>query len=175
MAKGNPNPELHIENLQPQEAAITHGVTRWQSRCLAPPCKKCLEKSRCPDYEEGATCRAAEKYKGEVVSKLMALPQIEAEDAPLIHEFAQLVVGLQIVDHWIANVGPFTTDKQGHQDLQPVFSRRLAISNSMARLADRLGLTPLARKSLSDSGGAPSPLATAIIEVAAKEGGADEG
>jgi hypothetical protein len=59
----------------------------------------------------------------------------------LVHEFAQDVAYLFIIDRWISHASALRDNGQ-EVDLQAVLKRRWTIAESMRRLAESLSITP---------------------------------
>ncbi|MBM3891675.1 MAG: P27 family phage terminase small subunit [Verrucomicrobia bacterium] len=166
--------ERSLANLSPQNS-LTHGARRWLSRSLAPPCDRCIGRDRCEDFEAGSTCKIAEAYRDSIVAEINALPHIQPTDAPLVAEYAQLATCLRIIDAYLGLAGPFLPGvESGYAEMQPVFTKnRLAVSNSLTRLASELGLSPMSRARIGKDPerGPASAIAAAIRAIANEKPG----
>lgn len=162
-----------LANLKPDRLAATkHGLTTFLTRAIAPPCRFCIAKSECDRFREGnATCILAEEYQAEVTAQIMALPQIQPEDRPLVLEYAKTATALTIIDRYVAHASPLLpgSDK-GYLDVQPVMKQRAGLSSQLVKLADALGLSPAARAKLKvgerDKQGG---LAAALAEISRRQ------
>ena len=83
-----------------------------------------------------------------MISKIVKLPWIRAEDMALIELYVRNWVFLFIVDKWLSIVGPFRLDDKEGLSVKGVLKQRWVAENAMARLANQLGLSPEARKNL---------------------------
>lgn len=154
------------------EAALTHQGFRWRAG-LAPLCRRCACKERCPTYDPqdaDRQCPEALEAEAAIFTEIMGLEHIRPEDAPLAAEHARSIVFLNIIDAWISAVGPFIADaRKGTLDVQPVLKSRWSVANAVQRSGDRLGLNPVARAKLKAVTGAVSPLAAAVLALEAGE------
>jgi len=145
-----------LANLQspPEKLAATkHGLGRFLSSAIAPPCRVCIARTTCDRFRDGdATCIVAEEYQAQVIADLMVLPQIQAEDEPIVREYSKWATALLILDKYIANASPLLPGSdQGFVDVQPALKERVKISSHLLKCADALGLSPAARAKLKVS------------------------
>jgi len=92
---------------------------------------------------EDKFCKAVDEIKEEVIEELSQIEYLQGiHNKILIHEFAQDVAYLFIIDRWISYVSPLHNHKQLEIDFQPVLKRRWTIAESMRRMAETLSITP---------------------------------
>lgn len=97
----------------------------------------------CEECDEDSThCLAVENIKLQVMENLSQLEYLKGMPGQiLVHEFAQDVAYLFIIDRWISHASALRDN--GHEvDLQAVLKRRWTIAESMRRLAESLSITP---------------------------------
>jgi P27 family predicted phage terminase small subunit len=106
------------------------------------------------------------EYQHLVFNRIAALPQIEVEDLPLVHEYAVAATGLRIVDLWLSEVGTFLKGAKGEIKPQPILHWRKELVSQLVTISRELGLSPTARARLvRPEGGQGSGLAAAILEL----------
>jgi len=108
-------------------------------------------------------CEAIDVLTEEMEAELMSLPHIEACDLFLVRQFIKFVTFQIVVDRWLEK-NDIVKEKNGELKLQGVFDKYFILSNSLQRLADRLGLSPVGRKQLK-SVGKITDLATTLAEI----------
>ena len=92
--------------------------------------------------ENDPYCKAVEEIKNQVIEDLSNIDYLQGiHNHIMIHEFAQDVAYLFIIDRWISHASVLH-DSGKEIDLQPVLKRRWTISESMRRLAESLSITP---------------------------------
>lgn len=155
-----------LANLSP-DASITHGLSRYLSRSIAPPCVRCAAREECEEFRDGATCIVAERHQAQIVRDLRALPHLGAVDLPLVHEYAKVATAIVIADTYLARTGPLLPgDDKGLLEYQPAMQTRLKLSERLEKLAGTLGLTPVMRAKLAaKEGNGAADLAVAIREL----------
>lgn len=104
-----------------------------------------------PDCGCEKKCKAIDTWLEESETQLMNLPHIEASDLFLVRQFLKFLGFQVVVDRWLEK-NNIVKETDGELKLQSVFDKYFILSNSLQRLADRLGLSPLARKQLKSSG-----------------------
>ena len=152
----------------PGEAALTHQSHRFLAHALAPACSRCVVNGPCERFTEGGTCSLAEEAQAEVLAGVLALPHVQDEDLPLCREYAKTVVGLAIVDRYLAATSPFLPGAEsGYLESQPVLKTRQGLSSALVRLAGELGLSPASRHRLRSDpdNGAAGELGRVLAEV----------
>ena len=129
----------------PELARLSHQGRRWMERSLAPSCDACIARATCDAFEAGATCAIAEAHQEALLEAVR--PEVDTTPAlePLVREYCKLVVGIGIIDTYIAHGSPFLPGAPAYLEEQPVFGLRLRMSGRMEALADKLGLTPAAK------------------------------
>jgi len=155
-----------LANLSP-DAAITHGLSRYLSRSIAPPCKRCAAREECEEFRDGATCIIAERHQAQIVRDLRALPHLGDVDLPLVHEYAKVATAICIADTYLSRTGPLLPgDDKGLLEYQPAMKERLKLSERLEKLAGTLGLTPVMRAKLAaQQSGPASALAAALKQL----------
>lgn len=163
--------EMSASALEQRELApVTYGGYRYLRIGIAPPCCICAFAKECEGYSEGAKrCALIEEMVEDLIREIMALPHVRDEDILLVEELARSKTFLWVIDRWLARVGPFKEEPLKERRLEPqgILKQRWVAANSMARLADQLGLSPSARARLGLDKRAESGLAVraARIEV----------
>ncbi len=149
-------------------AHLRHGGYSYLRGGPMPGCDRCLigQKGQCEKYDKTRSdCVIGLQALDEEVSRITNLPWIRPEHGALVEEFARARIFLFLVDRWLMAVGPFRLGGDGDLDVRSVLKTRTTISNSMARFAEQLGLTPLSRKTL----GLPLMEEAEPVDVAALE------
>lgn len=132
-------------------ARFSHGGYSYLRTANVPPCRVCVigQKGGCPKYRpEAESCEIALEAQDEMISKIVKLPWIKPEDMPLIELYVRDWTFIFILDKWLSIVGPFRTDEKEGLSTKGVLKMRWVAENSLARLANQLGLSPEARKTL---------------------------
>lgn len=161
-----------LANLTDTTCATKHGLSAFfqgtPGAAIAPPCRHCIIRARCERYEEGETCAVAEEHQAALVGEIMALPQIEPQDFPLVAEYAKLATALQVADTYLANAGPLLPGADaGYLEVQPLLKERTRLSGALVKLASELGLSPTARlrAAAASRGAAVNPWAAAVLDA----------
>ncbi len=155
----------------PELARLSHQGRRWMERSLAPSCDACIARATCEAFEAGATCAIAEAHQDALLQSVRAEVDVTPAVEPLVREYVKLVVGLGIIDTYIAHGSPFLPGAPAYLEEQPVFGLRLRMSGRMEALADKLGISPAAkfRMRADEKATAGDILAAALAEVKASE------
>ena len=161
---------LEEHRCPPGEAHLTHGATRMLSTGLAPPCRLCVARDGCENFDaEAVGCVIVEAEQTRLVASVAALPHITETDLPAVREWALLSVTCTVIDRYVGHRGMFSETKGG-LDVQPVLRFRLTLSNRVSSLADALALTPAARAKLrTGEGGTPGDKLAAAFATLARE------
>jgi hypothetical protein len=131
----------------PEEAKFKplHGLYTYMATNVYPT-QHCPIHSRglCPRCQpEDKFCRAVDELKGDVIDELSQIEYLQGiHNRILVHEFAQDVCYLFIIDRWVSYVSTLHSYGDGEIDLQPVLKRRWTIAESMRRMAESLSITP---------------------------------
>ena len=151
----------------PELARLSHQGRRWMERSLAPSCDACIARATCDAFEAGATCAIAEAHQEALLEAVRAEVETTPAIEPLVREYCKLVVGLGIIDTYIAHGSPFLRGAPAYLEEQPVFGLRLRMSGRMEALADKLGISPAAkfRMRADEKANAGDILAAALAEV----------
>ncbi len=104
-----------------------------------------------PDCHCEKRCKAIDVWLEESETLLMNLPHIEASDLFLVRQFLKFLSFQVVVDRWLMK-NNIVKETDGELKLHSVFDKYFILSNSLQRLADRLGLSPVGRKQLKSSG-----------------------
>lgn len=152
---------------KPELARLSHQGRRWMERSLAPSCDACIARGSCEAFEAGATCAIAEAHQDALLQSVRAEVDVTPAVEPLVREYVKLVVGLGIIDTYIAHGSPFLPGAPAYLEEQPVFGLRLRMSGRMEALADKLGISPAAkfRMRADEKATAGDILAAALAEV----------
>lgn len=140
--------------------AVTHGGMSFLSRGSALPNSNCSNFPGCGCQQK---CKSIDGLGLQMETDIMALSHIQPEDLYLVREFVKFMVFQVVVDRWLEKHG-ILSEKNDETQFQPVFKQYFILANSAQRLADRLGLSPLSRKQLKDTGKIKD-LALAIAEL----------
>ena len=100
-----------------------------------------------PSCQCKSRCAAIDCLTKEMEAELMSLPHIESSDIFLVRQFTKLTTFQIVVDRWLEK-HDIVIEKDGHLKMQGIFQQYFILANSLQRLADRLGLSPLGRKQL---------------------------
>ena len=131
--------------------SISHGGMSFLSRGFAIPNENCKNFPGCGCEKR---CQLIDKLALNMETEIMNLPHIEPTDLFLVRQFVKLMTFQEIVDRWLLRKD-IIVEEDGKIDMQSIFSKYFILANSLQRLADRLGLNPLARKQLRDKGFTP--------------------
>ena len=104
-----------------------------------------------PDCQCEKRCDVIDAWLEESETQLMNLPHIEASDLFLVRQFLKFLGFQVVVDRWLMK-NNIVKETDGELKLHGVFDKYFILSNSLQRLADRLGLSPVGRKQLKSSG-----------------------
>ena len=121
-----------------------HGLYTYQRLNIYPTENCPIHKlGLCPECDQNSThCLAVENIKLQVIDNLSQLEYLKGMPGQiLIHEFAQDVAYLFIIDRWVSHASALRDNGQ-EVDLQAVLKRRWTIAESMRRLAESLSITP---------------------------------
>ena len=130
---------------------LTHGGYSYLRTANVPPCSKCLigDRGGCQKYDPKAeSCAVALEAQDDMVKKIVALPWITPQDMPLIELYVRDWTFIFIIDKWLSIVGPFRDDAKEGLSTKGILKQRWVAENSLARLANLLGLSPESRKNL---------------------------
>lgn len=141
---------LNENNLVPG-AHQKHGVYGFSKSGIV-PCNSCLFRRQCEHYQEDASCELIAEFQTEKIKELMALPHIKPEDASLVELAVKEMCIQNLILRYTSSVGMFTITKDKKLDVMPVMKIYWYSVNSLARMLDRLGMSPLARKQLQGQG-----------------------
>ena len=145
-------------------ASVTHDGYGYLSRGYALANDNCELYPNCGCEKR---CLAIDQVAEEIETELMSLPHVEPCDLFLVQQFCKLLMFQTTVDRYLEKNG-ILKQKNGQTTFEPVFRDYFMISNSLQRLADRLGLSPTGRKQLQ-SKGHMKDLAAAIAELGDKK------
>lgn|GEM_PF-1410316 len=136
------------QNSQGGKVSITHGGYSFLLGTGVVPCDKCLFKlDGCKFYKSDGDCEIIRVYREEKTKELMALPWIRSHHIDRVDNYVKLRALAFVIDKWLAKVGIFV--KKGHGlDVQPVLKFYFVALNAQERLAEKLGLSPLAENIL---------------------------
>ena len=147
-----------LDNLQPHEAPIRHGVYARQGVYMR--CDQCPMGDECADQEPGEICRHERAYVEQRIRELYELEWIDPIiDGPTVKFAVWLEIRMERAARYIAKLGemhdgaylPVAQDVQG-------------LHNSWVRTLEKLGLTPPARKAMAEQGqGNLGELAAALL------------
>lgn len=133
------------ENLPVENRFKTvHGLYAYMKTNIYPT-KNCPvhQAGLCPACtEDDQYCKAVDEIKREITENLSRLDYLKGITGQiLIHEFAQDVAYLFIIDRWTSYASVVKTTGKDI-DLQAVHKRRWTIAESMRRLAESMSITP---------------------------------
>ena len=140
--------------------SVTHGGHGFLSRGWAKANDNCEFFPECGCEKR---CKAIDALAQEMESEIMSLPHIEKCDLYLVRQFTKLLIFQIVVDRWLQK-NDIVTEKNGKIQMQGIFNQYFILANSLQRLGDRLGLSPLGRKQLQSTG-KMSELAKAIVDL----------
>jgi len=93
------------------------------------------------------------EFQDKTIKEIMSMSSIRAEDIHTVQMFVREIIIQELVMKYVSKVGLFSI-KDKELAMQPVMKQYWVSVNSAARLSDRLGLNPQARKQIqSDTGG----------------------
>ncbi len=163
------NPKPRTDQLAPpREAALKHGFYGAPQAFMA--CDRCPLKDTCPDCEEGGTCPHEKAYLDQRTTEVLSLPHIDpVVDRPALAILLWQEIRILRAFRYLAAAGEMLPGVQeGYAESCPLAKDLQPILNSWARLSKDLGLTPLERKRLSDSGEDVLTRAARMFEQAAE-------
>jgi hypothetical protein len=131
-------------------------------------CSQCPYTDRCDYYELEQTCAVLESYREQIISDVMELPQIQAQDKYLVELLARELLLQQVITTHLGEAGLVSKGKGGIK-VNPLAQIYWVSSNSLQRLCDRLGLSPMSRKQLGNTSIPIKSMAQLVVDVEAEE------
>lgn len=173
------------QNSQGGKVSITHGGYSFL-RCGVVPCDRCLFKSdSCPSYRPGGDCEIIKAYQEQKIKEVMSLPWVRPHHIDRVEAYVRIRCFLLVIDKWLSKTGVFVkgsedeNTKEGRRglDIQPVLKFYFVALNAQERIAEKLGLSPLAEKMLGIDSGAEETLQDHLDkmqEIKPEDGSKDE-
>ena len=167
---GGPKTEAGLAVIS--QSHTKHGIYRMMESGFVPGCDLCRVAHLCEEAAEGGLCVQAERATAEVMTRLMSAEHIDELARDQAREYAKLVVFLEVIDRTLQVDGLFRGDEQdeahdrdGHATkeeegprvrilskggLRPtaLVDLRMRISAACLTYAEKMGLTPAARRRL---------------------------
>lgn len=171
---GTTKPPAPGKDHKGKKFALRHGGFSYLRTGIVPGCHLCILRKECDQFtEDSKECILISEMQADLIQGIMSLAQIKSEDIVLVEELARTKTFLWIVDKWLSVVGPFNQEKLRTRralEAQAILKQRWTAANSMSRICEQLGLSPMSRARLK-LGDSPFDLAKAIHELDQEAGG----
>jgi hypothetical protein len=127
----------------------SHGVDVFKQSGLV-PCTGCLWADECEHYEPGQSCKILADFQAAKIDELMNdTPHIRPADFELVCIAVREMAIQALIMRFTSHRGLFRATSDESIALQPVMSQFWVSVNALARILDKLGLSPMARKQLA--------------------------